>query len=163
MFARSRSPDGSPTYPPAFVSAERRARGANALWGIALASPMLLAAALEPNAAGVGTHEQLGLPRCTFLWLTGIPCPFCGMTTSWAHAANLEVGAAFLAQPMGLALFLATLGLSISLTVRSLTGGPPFRPDRLVARTPASGWWGLGIGIALAWIYKIAQVRGWFA
>lgn len=30
------------------------------------------------------THRQLGLPECTFLEMTGRPCPSCGMTTSFA-------------------------------------------------------------------------------
>jgi hypothetical protein len=30
------------------------------------------------------THTQLGLPPCTFYQLTGIPCPSCGMSTSFA-------------------------------------------------------------------------------
>jgi hypothetical protein len=30
------------------------------------------------------THRQLGLPPCTFRFATGVPCPSCGMTTSFA-------------------------------------------------------------------------------
>ena len=30
------------------------------------------------------THRQLGLPPCQFYFVTGRPCPSCGMTTSFA-------------------------------------------------------------------------------
>ena len=49
---------------------------------------LLLAGQLRPDPRGWGTHEQLGLPRCTLLALSGWRCPACGMTTSWAHFAH---------------------------------------------------------------------------
>lgn len=89
-------------------------------WGARLASLMLaggtgsvLAVArwLEPSALGHSTHTQLGLSECTFLALTGYPCPMCGATTTFsllAHARPLE---AALNQPFAALLFLVTVGV----------------------------------------------------
>ena len=54
---------------------------------------MLLAAAawLKPSPLRHGTHQQLGLPPCTFWVLFGRPCPTCGMTTAWAHLVRGQV------------------------------------------------------------------------
>ncbi len=44
-----------------------------------------VATRLEPDPEGFGTHRQLGLPPCTVREALGVPCPSCGMTTSFAH------------------------------------------------------------------------------
>ena len=61
------------------------------LLGLALALIAVFAAAcwIDPyNADGsartLATHQQLGLPPCNFFYVTGLPCPACGMTTSFA-------------------------------------------------------------------------------
>ena len=54
-------------------------------WGVFLLAGFSLAISLAPNPAGFGTHQQLGLPPCSFQTMFGIPCPSCGMTTSFSH------------------------------------------------------------------------------
>jgi hypothetical protein len=53
--------------------------------GVGLLGLLAIAAVLKPSPSGYGTHEQLGLPPCTFSVLFGRPCPTCGMTTAWAY------------------------------------------------------------------------------
>ncbi|MCS7469072.1 DUF2752 domain-containing protein [Stieleria sp. ICT_E10.1] len=65
---------------------------------------------LNPDASGLGTHHQLGLPPCSIRVLFGIRCPSCGMTTSWAHAMNGEFRAAARASVGGFLLVLYALG-----------------------------------------------------
>jgi Protein of unknown function (DUF2752) len=59
------------------------------------------AALLRPDPRGLGTHQQVGLPPCTFRFLFGWPCPTCGMTTAWAHAVRGEPIAALRANAGG--------------------------------------------------------------
>lgn len=49
---------------------------------------------LHPDAAGRGTHRQLGLPPCTFVELFQKPCPSCGMTTAWSHVVRGQLWSA---------------------------------------------------------------------
>src|SRR5688572_24402045 len=72
---------------------------------VALAGALLL----KPSPTGVGTHEKLGFNRCHFLYRTGLPCPSCGMTTSFAWFVRGNVLASFYTQPMGTALATATV------------------------------------------------------
>ena len=73
--------------------------------GAGLISLLAVAARLEPAEQGFGTHQELGLPECSFFVLTGRRCPSCGMTTSWAYwmrghvlrAVEVNAGGAMLA------------------------------------------------------------------
>ena len=49
----------------------------------------------------MATHQQLGMPPCNFLVLTGKPCPSCGMTTSFALLVRGDVGASLRANWAG--------------------------------------------------------------
>src|SRR3954468_17308327 len=60
---------------------------------------------LRPDVRGFGTHQQLGLAPCGFSAATGIPCPGCGLTTSFANMAHGHIVNAFGAHLMGPLLF----------------------------------------------------------
>ncbi|MGE5598108.1 MAG: DUF2752 domain-containing protein [Bacteroidota bacterium] len=62
---------------------------------------LLLPFFLQPDPAAVGTHTQLLLAPCLFYRLTQIPCPACGMTTSFTALTRGHWRAAFLAHPLG--------------------------------------------------------------
>jgi hypothetical protein len=72
-----------------------------ALCGLGLVTLLGVATVLRPSETGLGTHEQLGLPPCTFRWLFGMRCPSCGMTTSWSHVMRGQWRAALSANVGG--------------------------------------------------------------
>ena len=121
-----------------------------------------LAAWLEPSPLGHSTHTQLGLGSCTFLTLSGFPCPMCGMTTTFSLMAHFHPIAALLNQPFGVVLFLMTVGVfAISVSEAVL---PRDRWSRLLDRL--APWETLLatlflVGMALGWLYKIAVMRAW--
>ncbi len=43
------------------------------------------ASKVDPDPRGFGTHQQFGLPPCSFRQFLGIPCPSCGGTTCVSH------------------------------------------------------------------------------
>lgn len=77
----------------------------------------LVAALLTADPSGHGTHRTLGLPPCLFLFLTGVLCPGCGLTTSFTHFVHGNLSQAFTAHPLGPLLYLTLLllgGLSLA-------------------------------------------------
>jgi len=73
-------------------------------WSIFLIAGFSLAISLEPAARGYGTHQRLGLPPCSFYVFFDIPCPSCGMTTSFSNFVRGRFIAAARANIAGLLL-----------------------------------------------------------
>jgi hypothetical protein len=92
------------------------ARGGLVLVAAALAAVFYIATLVQPydtngNPLRSGSHQSLGMPACRFKEMTGVPCPSCGMTTSFAHLVRGDVGDSVRANWVGtgLAVFCAFL------------------------------------------------------
>lgn len=83
---------------------------------------------LTPNPAGHGTHQQLGLPPCTIYFLTGRPCPSCGLTTSVSAILHGEFALAWKANPIGFLIVATAVVVGLSSLV-ALVAGRTLRLD----------------------------------
>ena len=126
-------------------------------WAVVTASAagaLALAGWLRPDQRGYGTHTQLTHGPCVFRWITGIPCPTCGMTTSFAHMARLQVRQALRVQPFAAVLFVAVAAVvPVGLVAVARGRGPRLRVP------PA---WVLGVALALligGWLWQVFGVR----
>lgn len=127
------------------------------LWSsIAVGSIVVLAVAalLEPDGRGHGTHQQLGLPPCGFLLLTGSPCPGCGLTTAFAHGIRGHWSMAASANPLGLMLFLLVC-VSIPLGIAAALRG--WTVDDVIWRFDLNRW-ALAVAACaiVVWVVRVA-------
>ncbi len=123
--------------------------------GVAAAclAPLITAAILVPSPTGVGTHTALGLSQCQFLVRTGLPCPGCGMTTSFAWFARGNIEASLYVQPMGTVLAVLAVATFWGALYVALSGKPAYR---LALRIPPRYYlWYLPAFAIMAWAWKI--------
>ncbi len=138
-------------------------RGLAAGLALACLAVLVVAAGLTPSPDGFGTHRGLGLAECAFLARTGLPCPACGMTTSFAWFVRGNVVASLYVQPMG-----AVLAVVAGLTVWAagyvaVTGRPLHKllgvvPDRLYL-VPLLSWAVIGWGWKM--VIHLRGLDGW--
>ncbi len=148
---------------PAAASPTSMSDGARrAIAGVVLAACMavlVVAAVLEPSPTGMGTHERLGLPPCGWIVLGDLPCPTCGMTTAFAHAANGELLQSFLAQPLGCVLAILTAMIAVSSIHVVITGSR--LGGTLTGLFTRKVAWALGFAVLASWMFKIGRHKGW--
>jgi hypothetical protein len=90
--------------------------------GGTLIALLCVARFLSPDPGGFGTHQQLGLPPCSFVATYGRRCPACGMTTSWSHLTRGHVVTSLRVNSGGTLLGLAALVAGPWLLASGLAG-----------------------------------------
>ena len=119
---------------------------------------LLVAAWLQPDTAGHGTHTQLGLPPCGFYAATQLPCASCGMTTAFSYTADGNLLAAFMTQPAGAVMAIATAMLAVVSCYTLVTGISLVPLGKMIWRPR----WAIALGVLLlaSWAYTIAIAMG---
>ena len=162
MTAHAASPDTAPrslaSSAPESSSASAGERLAAAIVAACAGAVLGVAAWLDPSPTGVGTHQGLGLPPCGWIAAMGLPCPACGMTTAFSHAAHGSLWAAFRVQPMGAVLAVLTAAAFLVAAFVALTGSR--LGHVLAARITPRVLLVLGLATLAAWGYKILLMRG---
>lgn len=117
-----------------------------------------VAMVLSPAERGLGTHEQLNLPRCGWIAMMDFPCMTCGMTTSFSHAVRGEFLASLLAQPLGFLLAMGTaMTMLVAMHVTVTASNLLMFFGRLWNRHLI---WFIGVLVLGAWVFKIVSYRG---
>ena len=110
-------------------------------------SGVIVARFLTPDPRGLGTHQQLGLPPCSMRVLFNLPCPGCGMTTSWSLFSRGNFNDSIQTNTGGFLLAcLATVSLAIGL-------------HAIVRRKPASRNSNRALTISLLAIFGISLAQ----
>ncbi|CAN5463512.1 hypothetical protein BH09PLA1_BH09PLA1_31290 [soil metagenome] len=94
---------------------------------------LLIAVRLHPSPTGMATHTTMGFDECQFLKRTGLPCPSCGMTTSFAWFVRGNALASAYIQPMGFVLAILTTATTWAAGYIAVTGKPAHRLMRLIS------------------------------
>lgn len=96
-------------------------------------------AMLVPASVSPLLPQGLGFP-CALRALTGVPCPFCGLTRSVTATARLDLAAAFDLNPAGIAIVAAALALLLTWRVQRV-------------RVPL---WVIPTAVVALWAYQLA-------
>ncbi|MBN72454.1 MAG: hypothetical protein CME32_24625 [Gimesia sp.] len=80
-------------------------------WSLFLIGGFCVAIRIQPDPRGFGSHQQLGFAPCVIKNQFSIPCPSCGMTTSFSHFVRGQLSQSAQANTSGLILALVCLAM----------------------------------------------------
>lgn len=120
---------------------------------------LITASFLPPNQAGYGSHTKLGLAQCSLMERANLPCPSCGMTTSFSWFVRGNWLASFYVQPMGMLIALGA-AMCVWAGIYAAVSGKPLQ--RLLRPIPSRYYVIVPFTLfVLGWIWKIfIHLRG---
>ncbi len=113
------------------------------------AGAAVVGAAYPALTAHTGGH---GLP-CPLRTLTGVPCPFCGLTTATVAITHGQWRAAAAANPLVYLIAALMAGTIPVLVARAAGRAPAPRPWSEAARHRTG--WAMGCLVALSWLFQL--------
>ena len=120
---------------------------------------LVTALMLQPDPSGVGSHRKLGLAPCSLMQSANLPCPSCGMTTSFTWFVRGNILASLYVQPMGTVLAFAAAATFWGGLYATVSGKPL---HRLLRPIPSRYYVLVPVGLTLAaWAWKVfIHLRG---
>ncbi|MEA3347236.1 MAG: DUF2752 domain-containing protein [Candidatus Auribacterota bacterium] len=115
---------------------------------------------VPPSPEGVGTHVRFFLPPCALYKLTGLPCPFCGATTSFSLLAKGEFLKGLKANPFAVLVFVSG-GFIFVYSLLCLVAGKAFKLDSVISLIKKGKWFIIS-ALCISWIYKVLDMAGVF-
>jgi hypothetical protein len=118
--------------------------------------PRVLALAIAAVGAAqiVSSYFDTGIP-CAFHWMTGIPCPGCGLTRSILALMQGRLEDSLLLHPMGPLLFLGlAAALLTGIMPRAMRGRVIGAIAAIEARTGITLW--LGVLLMVVWVVRLS-------
>jgi hypothetical protein len=120
--------------------------------------PLALLSGMALLVASLVPLHLLPIRSCTFLNLTGYPCPFCGFTRSFWAMARWDWAYAFHEAPLACLLYIA-VALTFVVNALGLLVDRQIRLSRLLSPRGINGRWifiVVSVLFILNWFYRLA-------